>query len=125
MVIVDRTVAMLPIHPVRHLVGAQVLSDPQTVAQLVAVFLELADQGTPVRPQREASTFERETLRLMAAGEKDEAIARRLAVSVRTVRRSIAGLLAASGAESRFQLALHALQVGWLSPEEVTSPALQ
>lgn len=119
MVIVDRTVAMLPIHPVRHLVGAQVLSDPETVAQLVAVFLELAEQGTAVPVQREVSALERETLRLMAAGEKDEAIARRLAMSPRTVRRSIAGLLAASGAENRFQLALHAMQVGWLSPEAV------
>jgi DNA-binding NarL/FixJ family response regulator len=41
--------------------------------------------------------------RLMATGAKDEAIARRLGFSVRTVRTEINALVAGLGAETRFQ----------------------
>jgi hypothetical protein len=45
----------------------------------------------------------RAILRMLAQGEKDEAIARRLGISVRTCRRRIAEFLEEVGAESRFQ----------------------
>lgn len=57
---------------------------------------------------------ERELLRLMARGSKDEALARQLGVSVRTVRRMIADLSVQTGADSRFELAVHAVRRGWL-----------
>lgn len=41
-------------------------------------------------------------LRLMADGVKDEAIAHRLGISVRTVRRHIAGYLETTGSGNRF-----------------------
>ena len=53
-----------------------------------------------------------EVLRLLAAGAKDDAIARRLAVSDRTVRRLIAGLMRDLAADSRFQLGLRAARAG-------------
>jgi DNA-binding NarL/FixJ family response regulator len=51
-------------------------------------------------------------LRLLAAGAKDDAIARKLAVSDRTVRRLIAMLMRELAAESRFQLGLRAVRAG-------------
>ncbi|MFF1902540.1 LuxR C-terminal-related transcriptional regulator [Kitasatospora sp. NPDC058218] len=51
-------------------------------------------------------------LRLLAAGLTDAAIARKLEVSERTVRRLVAELTADLGAESRFQAGVHAARLG-------------
>jgi len=53
-------------------------------------------------------------LRLMAEGEKDEAISRRLSISVRTCRRQIADYMAQVGASSRFQAGVIAARSGHL-----------
>lgn len=61
-------------------------------------------------------------LYLLCEGEKDEAIARQLAVSVRTCRRYIAEFMAQVGARNRFQAGVIALREGWLeTPVEVSS----
>jgi DNA-binding CsgD family transcriptional regulator len=57
---------------------------------------------------------DRRLLRLLAAGVKDEAVARDLGLSHRTARRRIAALMAALGAESRFQAGVQAARKGWL-----------
>ena len=55
----------------------------------------------------------RETvLRLLADGLTDEAIARRIGVSVRTVRSEVAALMTKLNARSRFQAGLRAAQLG-------------
>jgi DNA-binding NarL/FixJ family response regulator len=48
----------------------------------------------------------------MAEGEKDEAISRRLSISVRTCRRHIADYMAQVGATSRFQAGVIAARSG-------------
>jgi len=48
------------------------------------------------------------------AGFKDQAIARNLDVSLRTVRRRLSNLMAAHGLTSRFQLGQLAVQRGWV-----------
>jgi DNA-binding NarL/FixJ family response regulator len=53
-------------------------------------------------------------LELLADGLKDEAVARALGVSVRTVRRMVAELMNRLDARSRFQAAILAKQRGWL-----------
>lgn len=58
------------------------------------------------------SPREREVLALLAAGAKDEAIARRLGCSERTLRRLITGLVARLGADSRFAAGVRAAQLG-------------
>jgi DNA-binding NarL/FixJ family response regulator len=50
----------------------------------------------------------------MADGEKDEAISRRLSISVRTCRRHIADYMAQVGATSRFQAGVIASRNGHL-----------
>jgi DNA-binding CsgD family transcriptional regulator len=53
-------------------------------------------------------------LRLLADGSKDEAAARALGVSVRTVRRMVADLMRRLDARSRFQAGILAQRRGWL-----------
>lgn len=53
-------------------------------------------------------------LEQLASGAQDAQIARRLGLSLRTVRRRVAELLAELGAESRFQAGVEAVRRGWL-----------
>lgn len=53
-------------------------------------------------------------LQQMAAGVQDEQIARRLGVSLRTVRRRVADILTDLGADTRFQAGAEAVRRGWL-----------
>ncbi|MFE5006637.1 LuxR C-terminal-related transcriptional regulator [Streptomyces sp. NPDC056696] len=57
---------------------------------------------------------ERTLTRLLAAGMKDEAVARHLGVSLRTLRRRVSELQERLGAASRFQLGMRASQRGWV-----------
>ena len=51
---------------------------------------------------------------MLARGAKDEQIARSLDLSLRTVRRRVAELMASLGADSRFQAGVEAVRHGWL-----------
>lgn len=62
----------------------------------------------------ELSSLDRELLRLLAEGWQDQAIARQLQVSVRTVARRTAHLMDRLGARTRFQAAVLARDRGWL-----------
>lgn len=57
---------------------------------------------------------DRRLLRLLAGGASDEAIARELGISRRTLFRRLQILMARLGAANRFQLALQAQRAGWL-----------
>lgn len=50
----------------------------------------------------------------LAGGAKDEQIARALGLSLRTVRRRVAGMLEELGVESRFQAGVEAVRRGWI-----------
>lgn len=53
-------------------------------------------------------------LQQLAAGAKDEHIARALGISLRTVRRRVADLLIDLGVDNRFQAGVEAVRRGWL-----------
>lgn len=53
-------------------------------------------------------------LQQLAAGAKDEQIARTLGLSLRTVRRRVADILIDLGVDSRFQAGVEAVRRGWL-----------
>ncbi|MEV8589038.1 LuxR C-terminal-related transcriptional regulator [Streptomyces sp. NPDC051180] len=57
---------------------------------------------------------EREALRLLAEGLTDEGISRRTGLSVRTLRRVIAGVMLRMGAQSRFQAGAEAARRHWI-----------
>jgi DNA-binding CsgD family transcriptional regulator len=66
------------------------------------------DRGEP-RPD-----LRRFLLQQLASGAQDEQIARRLGVSLRTVRRRVADTLSELGADTRFQAGVEAARRGWL-----------
>ncbi len=87
---------------------------------LIAVFESYWRIATPLTAEPAALDCEgpydgcRDLLSLLAAGLTDDAIARELGVSERTVGRRVARLEEVLGATSRFQLGLQAARHGWL-----------
>ncbi|WP_166408963.1 helix-turn-helix domain-containing protein [Labedella phragmitis] len=63
---------------------------------------------------RDATAEERTLLALMAVGMKDDAIARQLGISPRTLRRRTQDLMVALEADTRFQAGIEAARRGWL-----------
>ncbi|MFJ9951102.1 LuxR C-terminal-related transcriptional regulator [Kitasatospora sp. NPDC091207] len=96
--------------------AAVVVREPALVA-LVAELFEYFWSAAWTPPELLAGSAEMTdrhdtVLRLLAAGLTDAAIARKLEVSERTVRRLVAELTADLGAESRFQAGVHAARLG-------------
>ena len=90
------------------------------VSALTCWFDSLWDRALPV-PGLAAEPFggaradeRRLLLDQLAAGAKDEQIARALGISLRTVRRRIAEVLDEAGAGSRFQAGAEAVRRGWI-----------
>jgi DNA-binding CsgD family transcriptional regulator len=120
-ILIDGKLAVVPTSHDRPARRAFVIREPPIVALLMELF-ELtwaaADRleqnapapGDPDKP----SSQERALLRLLAGGSTDEAAAKKLGVSVRTVRRIMADLMERLGATSRFEAGHRATQRDWL-----------
>jgi DNA-binding CsgD family transcriptional regulator len=120
--VIDRDVALLPI-PTNELGrhGLAIVREPNVISWVVATFEQLWAEASPLedvihhqRDETELDQTRAAILRLMAEGEKDEAISRRLSISVRTCRRHIADYMAQVGATSRFQAGVIASRNGHL-----------
>lgn len=101
----DSAVAVIHRHP----------STVFALASLFAVLWRSAD-GEVGMAKADLAPGERRLLRLFANGAKDETAARQLGVSVRSVRRCVAGLMARHDLSSRFELAVRAGAEGWIAP---------
>jgi DNA-binding CsgD family transcriptional regulator len=119
LVICDRQVALtLTGHPMQEMFLS--VREPAIVEVLSAVFDNSWDTATPLSTRIFAddpanlTPGEQALLRLLAAGLTDEAAAKRLGVSLRTVRRQMQALMIRLQATSRFQAGLNAAQRGWL-----------
>lgn len=120
--VVDGKVALLPIpSPVPEQRGLAVVRQPTVVQWVIATFEQLWAEAIPIdevlggsQPDPEVDRTRSAILRLLAEGEKDEAISRRLAISVRTTRRHIAEYMSQVGANSRFQAGVIAARTGHL-----------
>ncbi|MFD3775161.1 LuxR family transcriptional regulator [Streptomyces sp. NPDC058612] len=107
LIVVDRAVAFIPRADEHE--GVVVVQDTSTVSYLCAVFDHSWVQATPLNPghfgtpviKTEAAQA---IVRLLTEGMKDEVIARRLGMSLRTCRKHIADVMESFRAESRFQL---------------------
>ena len=92
-----------------------------TTPALVSMLLDLFEfwwggaQDLVATPDQAPNTVEREILSLLREGLSDQAIARRLSISDRTVRRVLSDLSRRAGTQSRFQLGVRATQLGWVS----------
>lgn len=106
-------------------VGPQVWGDPESQyvvvrdRMLVRAFIEVFDRmwaaASPIPSRRRADDGEDDhLLGLLSRGFKDEAIARYLGWSLRTVRRRVARLMEELGTKTRFQLGAEAVRRGRL-----------
>lgn len=100
--------------------AAIVIQDPSTVAYLCATFDHAWSLAEPYHPAWTESSARDEVkqaiLRLLAEGMKDEMVARRLGMSLRTCRKHIAEIMEQLGAASRFQ-------AGYLARVQSSGPA--
>jgi sugar-specific transcriptional regulator TrmB len=115
LLIVDGTTAILPLAGGPSAPGlprAVVVSDSALTSALQVLFDQLWSQATPLRLSENADP-NTTLVNLLASGMKDEAIARQLGVSGRTLRRRIAQVQEELGATSRFQAGLQAARRGW------------
>jgi ATP/maltotriose-dependent transcriptional regulator MalT len=120
MIVYDGTSALIPVDPEDSSRGALLLRGEALVAPLLALFGQFWDNAVPLGTVRTSdgvglSEQHRVVLALLAAGNTDESIARKLGVSVRTGRRVIAELMKRLDARARFQAGARAAELGWLS----------
>lgn len=124
LMIMDRSVAIVPTDGENSAAGALVVTGNGTLTALCALFDSVWDQGVPLgsaardRDGRGLTAQESEALRMLGQGLTDEAVAKRLGVSPRTARRIAADLMELLGARSRFQAGTRAVTRGWLTGEE-------
>ena len=120
MIIFDRRTAIVELDPEDPDRGAVQLTAPGIVTALHGLFERVWSAAVPFgepapgRDEHGVSPNERELLRLMFDGHTDESAARKLGVSLRTVRRMMASLATRLGARSRFQVGALAQARGWL-----------
>ncbi|MGW6056027.1 LuxR C-terminal-related transcriptional regulator [Streptomyces sp. NPDC055189] len=107
LIMFDRELAFMTDHD--NQLGAVVVREPSVVHYLYEVFEQTWSQAQPFSDaaadglEAVAKDLDRTILRLLATGLKDETIARRLGMSLRTTRKHISDMMQALGAESRFQ----------------------
>lgn len=112
LVVVDAGTAMMPMTANGDVESSLVVHSPMVVAALVRLFELLWRQACPLvdwpRTDDRDDGVDHELLVMLGTGMKDEAIARELGISVRTLGRRVAGLLETLGARTRFQAGLQA-----------------
>lgn len=119
LVIVDRESALVPLDPSDGRRGALALRGPGMIAAICALFDQFWRDGVPwgqppTRGEHGLTAVEHELLWLLAQGMTDEVAARRLGLSLRTVRRMASELMTRLSAHSRFEAGVRAVHRGWL-----------
>ncbi|WP_250405363.1 LuxR C-terminal-related transcriptional regulator [Streptomyces cellostaticus] len=105
LLIFDRETAVIPLE--RSATGAVLSREPSIVEFMLRVFEQYWNTATPFSEALDGSAsldqVKQAISQLLVAGHKDDFIARRLGISVRTCRRHIAEIMQRLNAESRFQ----------------------
>ena len=119
MAILGTTVAMIPHRLGNDAERVLVIRQESMVQALRLLFEVLWDSALPIPGFETARDHDnlgarRLLLEQLSSGAKDEHIARALGLSLRTVRRRVADLMEALGAESRFAAGAEAVRRGWL-----------
>lgn len=120
LLIVDRSCAVLPFDPESRDEGAMLVTAPGMVTALGELFDRFWEDAAPltVAPQVDEATGltegEAELLKILSTGLTDDAAAKRLGVSVRTVKRRMNDLMRRLEAGSRFEAGYRAAKRGWL-----------
>ncbi|MBG6140739.1 DNA-binding CsgD family transcriptional regulator [Longispora fulva] len=119
LVIFDRRIAILPLDPDDSRAGAIEVRSPGVLAASCALFEQTWAAGTPfgqaALPDDNGCTpVERALLEIISSGHTDDTAARKLGLSLRTVRRMMSDLMERLDAQSRFQAGVNATKKGWL-----------
>ncbi|MDH6107836.1 sugar-specific transcriptional regulator TrmB/DNA-binding CsgD family transcriptional regulator [Kitasatospora sp. MAP12-15] len=120
LLMVDRAIALVPLDPASTAPSAVLVTSPGIVAALAELFDRIWADAAPLdqTPAPDCATgitaAERELLRILSTGLTDEVAAKRLGVSVRTVKRRMEELMRRLEAGSRFEAGFKACQHGWL-----------
>ncbi|MFE2551984.1 LuxR C-terminal-related transcriptional regulator [Streptomyces sp. NPDC059355] len=117
MIVVDGELGFLP----SRSGGALLIREPDLLGYLLDVFDRDWEYATPFATGPQAAhdiseTVKKSILALLAKGLKDDSIARRLGISLRTCRRHVSELLLGLGAHSRFQAGVIAERQGLTQP---------
>ncbi|MGH3741807.1 MAG: helix-turn-helix transcriptional regulator [Micromonosporaceae bacterium] len=120
MMIVDRSAAVIPLQVSEHTVELSLLVRHSSLLNaLTRVFADLWNTAvsfgagaTP--PESTPTNEERRILALLASGATDETIGRLMGVSPRTAHRRVRDLSYKLGVETRFQVGVQAVRMGWL-----------
>ena len=112
--IADRRVALLPLHSEQPTAAAVVVHGQALVGLLTVMFEEHWRRAVPVAAASDLTPTARRILTMLAAGAKDESIARQLGVTERTVRRHVRAILGRLDAKTRLEAALRARELGWI-----------
>ncbi|MFB7453588.1 DNA-binding response regulator [Streptomyces sp. NPDC056194] len=120
MIVVDRTVAAVPLDLELLYNGLLLIRDPVVVQALVRTHhacwtaAEELTSAAPPPPPRDLPPQLRPVLDALLSGVTDETAATRLGVSARTYSRRVGELMAALGTTSRFRAGAEAARRGWL-----------
>ncbi len=125
MVIVDDTMAMLPLAAERNTAPESVLVHAGGLLSALTAYFEVAwERAYPLWPNRagddlvemrpgDIDELDSQILALLLAGLTDQALAGQLGLSLRTVQRRIRVLMDKAGVDTRIQLGWHAGRAGW------------
>ncbi|WP_217167208.1 hypothetical protein [Streptomyces sp. AC512_CC834] len=105
-----------------------VVREPTVLALLTRIFDQHWARATPYpsatgQTDHTGDEIKAAIVRIMAEGHKDEVVARRIGMSLRTTRRHIAELMDELQATSRFQTGVNAIRSGLLLPPEADRPS--
>ncbi|MFD1147724.1 helix-turn-helix transcriptional regulator [Saccharothrix hoggarensis] len=118
MILLDGQIALVPLPPGQG-PGAAILRDPVILDFLSHIFEHIWERAQPVNSiEYDEAVFEDIELAILsdlALGKTDEAIARRLAISTRTLRRYLNTLFERLNIETRFQLGVAAARANLIT----------
>ncbi|MET7310058.1 LuxR C-terminal-related transcriptional regulator [Streptomyces sp. NPDC005134] len=122
LLIFDHSVAFIPANAKRDV--ALEIRHPALIRFLIQIYEVLWAQATPLTQQLPTATpgtpvtaVQRSIARLLVEGHVDDAVARKLGISVRTCRSHIAKLMQALSASSRTHLGALIIQSGIVEPD--------
>lgn len=117
LLVADRAHALVPLD-VSGSAGVVSVRSETVIGALVDLFETLWDRATSYPPGRDhpsgLTPYELQVVSLLAAGCKDEEIAARTHVSIRTVRRSVAVVFDRLGVRTRFAAGVQAAKRQWI-----------
>ncbi|MGW0312808.1 helix-turn-helix domain-containing protein [Streptomyces flavidovirens] len=125
LVVVDRTVAMVPLTGRGADPAALVVHASGLLESLAGLFEAVWREALPLRlgvdgraseeglPGPDATDLE--VLSLLLAGMTDASVAKQLELGLRTVQRRVKGLMELAGVTTRLQLGWHAYERGWVA----------